>query len=399
MTTIIGIAAEYNPFHTGHLYQIQQIQEKYQPDAIVAVMSGNFVQRGEPAFFDKWTRTRMALLNGVDIVLELPVIYATAAAEDFADGAVQILEKSGIVNYLCFGSECGNIELLKKAAVPETEAFRQAFRHFLIQGMSYPAARSKAYRQEYGIELVKPNDILGAEYIRALSRQNSKIIPLTIKRIGNYNDKSLSSPFASGSALREGIRQEKFKEVLEYIPENIIPIWKNLWEQGVIPVFPDHFKTMFHYAARMQKAEGIKQIFEVSEGLENKIIESIQQNDSLFDVAYAVKSKRYTLAKIKRILMHILLQIKQSDVNLYRQCPYIRILGFRRQKQEHIARMIRNSPLPILANLKKTEGQLDERGAALLAMEVRATDIYFLGNPQIQLHTMGQDYTHPMVLL
>ena len=227
----VGIIAEFNPFHKGHQYIIEKAKAHTGCPRALIVMSGSFVQRGEPAFFDKWTRTKCALLNGADMVLELPVLFAVANAEIFATGSIKLLEDTGMVQALCFGSESGDLPAMQEAAklmMNETEEFQRLLKQHLDEGMSYPAARSKALETISQISsefLSRPNHILGLEYLKALERSGSTIQPCTIRRKGNsYHDNSLQGEFASAAAIRKALLEENPTEAFLQVPENIVDL-------------------------------------------------------------------------------------------------------------------------------------------------------------------------------
>lgn len=241
----IGIVTEYNPFHKGHAYMIEEAKRKSGADRVVVVMSGSFVQRGEPAIFDKWTRAEAALLNGADLVLELPVLFAAANAETFARAAVRILEESGIVDILCFGSESGDLYSMQEAAklmVNETEEFQKLLKEQLDEGLSYPAARAKALETVSHISseiLSRPNHILGLEYLKALDKYNCTMKPMTIKREGDYNSPSLAMEegYASAAAIRKALAEDRSTEAMTQLPENTHDIYNKALSLGTAPVF------------------------------------------------------------------------------------------------------------------------------------------------------------------
>ena len=277
----LGIITEYNPFHQGHAYMLERAKRKADADRVVVIMSGSFVQRGEPAIFDKWTRTAAALKNGADLVLELPVLFAAANAEAFARGAVRLLTESGIVDTLAFGSESGNLQELQEAAkilANETEEFQRLLKELLGEGLSYPAARAKVLETLSQINsdiLSKPNDILGLEYLKALDYYSSPILPLTIRRKGDYNSLSLSNGYASASAVRKALTEENSTEAMLHLPENTHDLYNKALSIGTAPVFWDALMPALHYKLRTTSIEELKEIAEVTEGLENRILHSI----------------------------------------------------------------------------------------------------------------------------
>ena len=404
----LGIVTEYNPFHKGHAYMIEEAKKKAGADRVVVVMSGSFVQRGEPAIFDKWTRTEAALMNGVDMVLELPVLFAAANAETFARAAVRILEETGIVDVLCFGSESGDLHSMQEAArlmENETEEFQHILKEHLDEGLSYPAARAKALEIVSQISsdiLSRPNHILGLEYLKALDRYNCSMEPMTIKREGDYNSPSLTEGFASAAAIRKALAEDRSTEALPQLPENVHDVYNKALSLGTAPCFWDELTPALHYKLRMSTTEEIHEIAEVVEGLENRILHSIDSCYDIKDVIDFIKTKRYTRTKIQRILLHILLDIKEKEVAYFMnlpKMPYIRVLGFKKETSGILADLTDNAKVPVLTNLKKAPEVLNEDGLALLALEKTATDLHALTYPNQIYRAPNQDFTKPLVIL
>ena len=404
----LGIVTEYNPFHKGHAYMIEEAKKKAGADRVVVVMSGSFVQRGEPAIFDKWTRTEAALMNGVDMVLELPVLFAAANAETFARAAVRILEETGIVDVLCFGSESGDLHSMQEAArlmENETEEFQHILKEHLDEGLSYPAARAKALEIVSQISseiLSRPNHILGLEYLKALDRYNCTMEPMTIKREGDYNSPSLTDGFASAAAIRKALAEDRSTEALPQLPENVHDVYNKALSLGTAPCFWNELTPALHYKLRMSSAEEIQEIAEVVEGLENRILHSIDSCYDMKDVIDFIKTKRYTRTKIQRILLHILLDIKEKEVSYFMnlpKMPYIRVLGFKKETSDILADLTENAKVPVLTNLKKAPEVLNEDGLALLALEKTATDLHALTYPNQIYRATNQDFTKPLVIL
>ncbi|NCC15267.1 MAG: nucleotidyltransferase [Clostridia bacterium] len=405
----IGIITEYNPFHLGHQYMIEDAKKKSCADRVVVVMSGNFVQRGEPAFFDKWTRAKAALANGADMVLELPVLFAAANAETFARAAVRILEDTGIVDVLCFGSESGNLTSLQEAAKlmsNETEEFRSLLKANLDEGMSYPSARAKALETISNINceiLSQPNHILALEYLKALEHYHCRMIPMTIKREGaNYHNPSLIAKFASASAIRKGFLEDQMAQAYAQVPENCYAVYSKALSLGTAPVLWKNYADALNYKLRTMSAEDLRQIFEVTEGLENRILRAVDTCYEIEDLIEFIKSKRYTRTKIQRILLHILLDIKAAEVSYFMEkphMPYLRVLGFCKENADILGDLTMNAKCPILTNLKKAPEILDEDGLHLLALEKTATNLYTMAAPNPLYRATNQDFTIPMAIL
>lgn len=404
----LGIITEYNPFHKGHAYMIEEARRKANADRVVIVMSGSFVQRGEPAIFDKWTRTQAALQNGADLVLELPVLFAAANAETFARGAVRTLEESGIVDILCFGSESGNLNALQEAAKlmsNETEEFQRLLKVKLDEGFSYPAARAKALETVSHINneiLSRPNHILGLEYLRALAQYHCHMEPMTVKREGDYNSPSLTEGFASAAAIRKALAEGRSTEAMPQLPENTHDLYNKALSLGMAPIFWEGLTPALHYKLRTMSAEQIQKIAEVTEGLENRILHSIDTCYDIEDIIAFIKTKRYTRAKIQRILLHILLDIREQEISYFlklNRLPYIRVLGFQKEKSDILADLTEASKCPVLTNLKKAPTLLNEDGLALLALEKTATDLHTLAYPNPIYRGPNLDFTKPLVIL
>lgn len=404
----LGIITEYNPFHKGHAYMIEEAKRKAGADRVVAVMSGSFVQRGEPAIFDKWTRAEAALKNGIDMVLELPVLFAAANAETFARAAVHILEESGIVDVLCFGSESGDLPSLQEAAKlmsNETEEFQHLLKEYLDEGLSYPTARAKALETVSQINseiLSRPNHILALEYLKALDYYSCSMEPMTIKREGDYNSPSLTDGYASAAAIRKALAENRSTEAMTQLPENTHDLYNKALSLGTAPVFWEELAPALHYKLRTTSAEELREIAEVTEGLENRILHSIDTCYEMKDILDFIKTKRYTRTKIQRILLHILLDIKEKEVSYYLnlpKMPYIRVLGFQKERSDILADLTENAKCPVLTNLKKAPDLLNEDGLALLALEKTATDLHALAYPNPIYRAPNQDFTKPLVIL
>lgn len=419
---VTGIIVEYNPFHNGHLYHLKKAKEITGADYIVAVMSGNFVQRGEPACMNKWVRTQMALQAGVDVVIELPVIYATASAEKFAWGAVQLLQKTGIVDFLCFGSENGNLSLLQEIAsflYKEPSIFKEELKKNLDCGLGFPAARMKAIeyymhknktnRNHYFISsseikdiLASPNNILGIEYLKALLDLNSCITPYTFCRMAApYHSTQLKGSIASATAIRRKIIEENFKVIKKLMPSQVYSLVEQEIKIGRAPVVYDVFSPLLQYLLRTQSPADIIKFMEIGEGLENRILTSGNQYLSISEMVEQIVTKRYTRSRIYRELLHILLQVKYEDVIQYQEQggpQYIRILGFRKKSQEILTCLKANSSLPIVSNVKNFMEKASEIQKNMLTQEILSTDIYVLGYPNKTHSRTGYDYTIPMII-
>ena len=376
----VGIIAEYNPFHNGHLFHLEEAKRVSGADYAVVVMSGNFVQRGEPAVVNKYARTAMALHNGADLVLELPVYYATASAQYFAAAAIEILDATGIVEGVCFGSESGNLEVLQKAADilnEEDVVFQERLRLGLAKGLSFPTARAGALGP---LASHSPNDILAIEYLRALRRTVRTIKPIAILRVGaHYHDKIISGRIASATAIRKAIHVKDWPAIKQAMPGEAFDILQN-----TAPVILDDFSGAFHYLIRSRDVEWAKGILGVNEGIENRIFRTSGEHYLLSEIVRHVKTKRYPFTTIQRTLMHMLLELKKED---FKNPSYIRVLGFKKESSHLLKQLETNARLPVVVNLKHAPK------IPMLEKEIQTTDIYHQALP------INFEYSVPLTII
>ena len=390
MNGVLGIVSEYNPFHNGHLQHLEMSKKITKTDFTIAVMSGNFVQRGDTSLVDKWSKAEMALKSGVDLVIELPTLYAISSAENFADGAVKILNSLGVVDYISFGSEIGEIDPMNSIAeilYNEPKEFSSLIKAQLRSGLSYPKAREIAISQFFGNSkkytdiLNNPNNILGIEYLKALKRQKSNIIPLTIKReYGDYNSTKVKNGIASATAIRTMI--ENKKNVHYVVPLETYDILYNCLKQGKVVKNLSAYEKEILYILRRMPLKDIKNLPDVSEGLENKIKTAAFNNDNLTDLIEEIKSKRYTQTRIQRILLYALLNITEKDIAFSKKTlPYIRVLGFNKHGKRIISAIAANNPkLNIIVSVKKFMDSPGNIGLkSMMEKDILATNIYTLG--------------------
>ncbi len=380
----LGLITEYNPFHYGHLHHLNKSKKITNNKDTIVVMSGNFTQRGEPAIYDKYLRTNMALQNGVDMVIELPTLYSTSSAEFFARETINILNKCGIVDSVCFGSECGNISELKKISsffVEEKKGmnpdYKNVLNKYLKEGINYPTARNRAYEYFFGNNeiLSSPNNILGIEYLKALEEQNSSINPFTINRIkSDYNSTEIEGIITSATSIRNSLHKNNISELKKCMPNaNLI---NNV-------TFSDYNKlsTVFHYIVHNLESNELGNILDITEGLENRIVNIANETFLLSNIINKVKTKRFTLTKIQRAILHIILNIQKSTFEYYNQLggtPYVRVLGFNKEKQYLLKQLTQKSELPVITNLKNAKNILNNDAYNLLCSEIKYTDIYNL---------------------
>lgn len=404
----VGLIVEYNPLHNGHVYHLQQSKQITGADAVIAVMSGNFLQRGEPALVNKWARAEMALHAGADLVLELPSIYAYQPAEWFAYGAVSVLEASGIVDAVCFGSEHGSIEELEQLAQwlhEEDDVFKQELQKQLKLGIGYPAAYSQAVKNiarfETAADLSQPNNSLGLHYLIALKRLQSRIIPCTIKRIkAEYHQPHMSdSQIASATAIRRQIASSgNLQSIASYVPSSTLRILKREFEAGRGPVDWDRFTHPLYHSIVTKSLEELHQIHGMTEGLEYRMKQLIYQpansnSVTASDLIAALQTKRYTAAKIQRTLLNVLLNCKKSGMTrnkLKQGAQYIRVLGFNEKGQQLLKKMKKTAKAPIITNVNK-------KNAALLAADIQASSVYALAYRSVSSMDLYREFRqHPI---
>ncbi len=375
---VAGIIAEYNPFHNGHKYLIEKLRESGVTH-IISVMSGNFVQRGEPALFETDTRVKAALAGGVDLVLQLPVAYSVSGAANFAYGGVSLLNATGVVDTLAFGSECGDIKALESVSkILLSGCLEEKIRKELETGITYAKARENALKnadEKLAGILAEPNNILAVEYINSLKKLDSKIAPYTVKRMGASHDSSEKvSNIASASEIRKMIVDGENWG-------NFVPNSEIYYDNGKINfVAFNKFEIATLYKMRIISADEIAKSPDVSEGIENRIFAAARQAATLDELYSLAKTKRYTHARIRRIVLNTMLEITAEDAAA--TVPYIRVLGFNDRGAELIRVMKNKAKLPLVTKAADI-ASLPECCKNTFELERRTTDIYslFLENP------------------
>lgn len=385
-----GIIAEYNPFHNGHQYHLEQTRALSGADYIIAVISGDFMQRGVPALIDKYARAEMALQNGADLVLELPVVYATGSAEFFAMGAVSLLDQLGCVDFLCFGSECGSLKPLSKIASvlqDEPKEYRSSLQAELKKGNSFPKARSLALRGFLSdcpgdIDLTSPNNILGIEYIKALIKSGSRIAPLTLQRQGSgYHDSVLndSLSFSSASAIRDSIHScDGLSGIRQHVPSSVFQLLQASYGK-TFPISSNDFSLMLQYRLLLESGSGFAPYQDVTAALSDKIRKNLYDYESFEQFCCLLKSKEITHSRLSRSLTHILLDITSSKMQEYAEKGYIfyaRILGLRREAAPLFGAIKAHSSIPLISKLADAPSFLDETGLSMLEDDIRSAHIY-----------------------
>lgn len=393
----VGIITEYNPFHEGHHYQLNYARESLGADYIIAAISGDYVQRGTPALLPKQVRTEMALRGGADLVLELPVAVSTASAEYFASGGVSLLERLGITDILCFGSEWGDIRPIMEIAkllYQEPESYKKHLQAGLQQGLSFPKARSEAlfallshspHPADHLREmLASPNNILGVEYCRAILSQNCSMKPVTLKRLGNgYHEEQLQDGrFPSASAIRKAVSENRFSPA-----EHDRGSYADLLQTAVNSnayILNSDFDALYHYRLMGETAESLSEYFDISKDLANRIIRQRNSFRSFEDFCRELNTREITQTRIQRGLLHMLLNIKAAP-----ECiPYARVLGFRRDSAPLLKHIKQKGRIPLLTKLADAqnilhsfyqtpeEAPLAAQGISLIEKATEASNIY-----------------------
>lgn len=437
-----GIIAEYNPFHNGHKYQLEESRHLTGADYTIVVMSGNFVQRGAPALADKRLRAEMALRCGADLVLELPVLYAAASSEFFAAGAVALLDRLGVVTHLAFGSECGDVDALKQIAaflIREPEAYRTALKRFLKQGLSYPDAREKALSVQFppardktgtlanqiplsknrcsspnpgesslpencGEILASPNNILGIDYIKSILNRKSSILPVTVKRKGaGYHDLlPAANTQASALALRQALyRGREPGQLQSFMPEEALALLTSYLAENRA-VFPNDISGILYYRLLLEKESGYEKYLDVSPDLSNRIQNRLRQFTGFTAFCDLLKTRELTYTRISRSLLHILLGIEKGTMALGRElddAPYARVLGFRRSAAPLLSAVKSHSSIPLITKLAGAKKSLPEKAGRLLSLDILSSEIYkgiafgAVGRP------VPNEFSEPLVIL
>ena len=404
MSKVLGIIAEYNPFHNGHLYHLETSKKLTDADYTVAIISGNFTQRGSTSIVDKWSKTKMALENGIDLVIELPVLYSISSAENFADGAIKILNSLGIVNYLSFGAETSDISILNNIAnilCSEHEEYKNLLSIELEKGLSFPKARENALLdyikntddnvsenkiidfEKYSKTLSSPNNILAIEYLKALKKYKSSIKPVCISRFkSEYNSSSFSENIASATAIRELIKNKNFDTIKNVIPLESYSILMDCINSGCVAPDLNCFEKEIIYTLRKMSIEEIFNLPDVSEGLEFSIKKAVNSCNNINNFLDIVKSKRYTVTRLQRILLYALLGISKEDMQLSKKVgkPYVRVLGFNDNGKKLVSEIATKNPeLKLITSVKKfVDSNSNKDLQIIFAKDVLATDVYSL---------------------
>ena len=399
-----GIVVEHNPFHNGHFYHIKESRNKTASDIIIAVMSGNFLQRGEPSLVDKWTRAEMALKAGVDLVIELPYVFATAQASDFARGSIALLEAIGC-DAFCFGSEEGTIEPFTNTygvIASQQQTYQNLIKQYMKLGLSYPKALNQAYAEitnESNLHLVdlsKPNNILGYHYVEAAYQMNARIKPFTIQRIiANYHDDvDESQSIASATGIRKAIFEDESIDALaNFMPQTTLDHlvkWKET--VGVFGSWPQ-FWPLLRFTIIRSSLKELASYAEVTEGIEHLIYEAAVKSKTFEEFMTHVKSKRYTWTRIQRMLTHIYTGFTWDALKSHQNPTYLRVLGMTQNGQKYLNQHKKSLSLPLVSRVAATKD-------SLLDFDIRATDLYQLGLQSSKIERpIGFDYRKTPIIL
>lgn len=383
---VCGVICEYDPFHNGHAYHLQKMRAATEGAYIVCVMSGYFTQRGHAALLSKWTRAEMALRCGADVVFELPALFSVRDAERFARGGVSLLASLGVVTHLGFGSESGDLHTLQ--TLSKIEADLPAIRQGLSQGMTLARARGEALR----LCADTPNDMLAVEYLRALDACGLSISPVTVRRAGHgYHDETLDA-FASATAIRQALRRGE--EAFGSIPPAAYALLRRMQDTGAVQ-HSNGLDTVLLAMLRTMPPKALAQVADVGEGLENRLQQAAQQTASRQALLALAKCKRYTWARLSRVLIQALLGITKPIAASHPAPEYARLLGFRRDAQPLLAEIQAHAAIPVITRAAKFR----QAGNAAFAIDLLAGSLWTLGLENPALRTGDADITHPIIII
>jgi len=388
-----GIICEYNPFHKGHQYHINEAKRLTGNQPVIAVMSGNFVQRGEPAILDKWRRTEMALREGVALVIEIPTCCSTASSEYYAGAGIRLLENSGIASHISFGVEDADTHLLETVSnivFHEPAEYTALLKKQMNLGLGYAAARADALSMLTGCDpatLRSPNFILGVEYYKAIRRYDSSLVPIPILRQGQYHDASMDTPLPSASAIRQAIRQgDSWQNAIPHTSTHLLSP-----EFYADPI--DSWSQELYYRLCFHTADSLRQIPDIAEGLENRILKYTDHPRRISELVSLLSTKRYPKSRIRRILLRILL-----DIRSIQEPSYIRVLGFRKDSQSVLSELTAHSKVPVITNLARQLPQLPQKAQNQLYEEIRCTNLYNAHTASAHLG-WNAELTKPLIIL
>lgn len=394
-----GVIAEYNPFHKGHAWLLAEIRRRLGADAAVAVcMSGNFVQRGDFAVLAKHDRAEAALRGGADLVLELPTPWSSAGAERFAQGGAAVLSAAGVVDYLAFGCECGDVEPLRAAAdCLEDPAYHEALRRLLGEGITFAAARQAAVRTLAGAAadcLSQPNNILAVEYLRALKAQGGGMKPLALPRVGAGHDSGETGAYPSAAAIRRMLREgEGWREAL---PEASAAILSREMKAGRAPVWMENCQRAVLSQLRRMEEEDFRPWDGGNEGLYRRFYAAVRTGRNMEEILAAAKTKRYPMARLRRMLLHSYLGVQEAARG--ETPPYLRVLGANERGRALLRQMRRTASLPVITKPGRIH-RLGEEAQRIFRQEARCTDLYALACPDLLQAGPEREYRASPVML
>lgn len=404
MSNVLAVIAEYNPFHNGHLYQFQKAKKDTDSKYSIAILGSNFTQRGSTSVIDKWSKAQMALDNGFDLVVELPLLYSISSAENFAEGAIKLLDSMKVVDFLSFGTETDDLQILDKIATilyEEPKAFKSLLSIELKKGISFPKARSNALMmylkdiQKYTNILSSPNNILAIEYLKALKKYKSIIKPYSIQRFeADYNSNKVTGNIASSTAIRNIIKDDNIPLLKKLLPESSFSILFENIKNGHIVSDLSVFEKEIIYNLRKMDINEIKDLPDVSEGLEHLIKKAADSCNTLNDLLNMISTKRYTKTRLQRILLYSLIGISKNDMDMSKKVyPYMRVLAFNDKGKFLVSEIAKANPkLEIITSVKRfTDLNTNRNYKTMMQKEILATNIYTLGFEQDSLSNL--DYT------
>lgn len=406
---INAIVAEYNPLHKGHMYQMEDAKKNTQADYTLVLMSGNFVQRGAPAIMDKHTRAQMALQAGADLILELPPHFSCSSAEYFANGSVAVLKKIGVVNHLCFGSECGDLNTLNLIATilaDESDEYKKILRQGLSNGKSYPQARNDALFQvepsllnlpDY---LTSPNNILAIEYLKAIRKQKATFKPYTTLRTGsNYHSCEFENGFASAKAIREVLHSAADMTLLaDKLPLETQEIFKQYFDT-YNHITTNDFSDILYFALLTHKENGYTQFADVSYDLSNRIQNTLSMYRDFDSYCNLLKSKELTYTRISRCLMHIMLGIRKTDLeNPYSDLSYVRVLGFKKSALPLLKEIDQKTSLKLITKVSDARNILSPRALSRFEHHLNVDTLYYYIQGKKADCASQNEYTIPICI-
>lgn len=356
MNMTIGIICEYNPFHNGHIYHLNKIKSLYPNAIIILIMSGNITQRGDISIIDKWDKTEIALKNNIDLIVELPFLYACNFSDIFAQGAIMLLKELK-ADKIIFGSETNNIEQLTLLADTQinNKQYHNTIKEYLSEGLNYPTACSKALYELTNITINQPNDLLGLSYIKEIKLQHANIEPSCILRTNNYNEIELKNKISSATSIRLAIKEKK--DISQYVPKETLHYLNN------IKYLDDYFLLIKYQIL----SNDISNIYQMDDKIKNRIYKYINDSYSLDELINHIKAKNYTYNRLKRLMIYILFNITDNDWKAFKK--YIRILGFSHNGQQYLNKIKKEIKLPLITNFSNSKG--------LLNLDIRINNILY----------------------